>query len=364
MSQWSDLPPFIGKYNMKKTIGKGSFSLVKEGVDTETHITYAVKIIPKSNLTTAADKERFEREVRVILKMNHPGIIKIHDFLVDSSYFYLCMELCQGETLLSHAVPGVINEGDSRPIFKQVLETICYIHEQGIAHRDLKLENVLIDATNHIKLIDFGFSRFGNPGEMFQTPCGSPAYAAPEVIGGQTYDGKAADMWSCGVVLFCLVTGNLPWKAGNQMVVFKQITDGKFDIPSGVSHLCQDLIQGLLRPDPALRLTAPEALKHPWLDGVNVSWDDAPGIKPALSEKTFVNIFTSGAQAQAALSPRTVMKQMAERIVQRKPVGKSNGSCSFGPRMPAPIGQGIRPLGPGVGIKHLTKVDGSIRMNP
>lgn len=294
MSIWASLPAFIGKYNLGQTLGKGSFSLVKEGIDTETHAKYAVKIIPKSNMNTDADRERFEREVNVILKMNHPGIIKIINFLVDSNFFFLIMEFVDGGTLLSQlSAPASVNENSMKPVFKQILETVQYIHSQGIAHRDLKLENVLYDTTGNIKIIDFGFSRFANPGQLFATPCGSPAYAAPEVLSGQNYDGKAADMWSLGVLLFGLVTGDLPWKTSNKMGVYQQILKGQLDFPPGLSVLCTDLISKLLSPDPIERYTASESLKHPWLEGIDVSWNEPQGIQPSITERTFHRMLSS-----------------------------------------------------------------------
>ena len=350
MSNWSALPPFIGKYNLGKTLGKGSFSLVKEGQDTYTRAKYAVKIIPKSNMTTQQELERFEREVRVILKMNHPGIIKIHDFIVDSSYFYLIMELCSGETLINQTPPpGSINETTSKPIFKQILEVIAYIHEQGIAHRDLKLENVLINSSGHIKLIDFGFSRFAESGQMFATPCGSPAYAAPEVMSGRTYDGKAADMWSCGILLYSLVTGELPWKQGNQVHVMAQIQNGSYEIPSGVSTFCSDLISKLLQPDPTMRLTASEAIRHPWLDGVEVSWESGKGIKPVISENSFVKLLSNSGSTFSMTSPRSLLKQLGTRQNKKDP---QSGSMSFGPKTPAPMSHNmIKFAGPIVPMK-------------
>ncbi|OHS94696.1 CAMK family protein kinase [Tritrichomonas foetus] len=351
MSSWAALPPYIGKYNLGHTIGKGSFSLVKEGQDTDTRAKYAVKIIPKSNMSTAQELERFEREVRVILKMDHPGIIKIHDFLVDASFFYLIMELCSGDTLIKQTPPpGTINEGSSKPIFKQILEVINYIHDQGIAHRDLKLENVLIDPQGHIKLIDFGFSRFAESGQMFATPCGSPAYAAPEVIGGSQYDGKAADMWSCGVLLFCLVTGELPWKQGNQVHVMTQIQKGSFEMPEGLSTFCADLISKLLQPDPLMRLTAVEAIKHPWIEGIEVSWEMNKGITPVISEKSFVKILTSSGNNFATTSPRSMLKMLGTRQNKKPP---QSGSMSFGPKTPAPMPHSmIKLAGPIVPMKR------------
>ncbi|OHS93300.1 CAMK family protein kinase [Tritrichomonas foetus] len=335
MSSWSALPPFIEKYNLGHTLGKGSFSLVKEGQDTETKLKYAIKIIPKTNMNTPQDIERFDREVRVILKMNHPGIIKIFDFLVDNNFFYLVMELCSGDTLVKQIPPpGTIDEERAKPIFKQILDVIKYIHEQGIAHRDLKLENALLDTKGHIKLIDFGFSRFADPGQMFATPCGSPAYAAPEVIGGSSYDGKAADMWSCGVLLFSLVTGELPWKAGNRVQVFGQIQNGSFEMPEGLSKFCKDLISKLLVPEANLRLTAEQAYSHPWMQDVEISWDNDVGIKPVFSASAFSKIISnSGSSFGSQPSPRSMLKQIGARSFGPKTKATMPTPCRFAPRM-------------------------------
>ncbi|KAH0789260.1 CAMK family protein kinase [Histomonas meleagridis] len=343
MSSWACLPPFIGKYNLGHTLGKGSFSLVKEGQDIETHNKYAVKIIPKANMNTQADIERFEREVRVVLNMDHPGIIKIYDFLVDSSFFYLIMELCKGDTLMNKiSESSLISEESSKCIFKQILETVKYIHDQGIAHRDLKPENILMDPNGNIKIIDFGFSRFANPGQMCATPCGSPAYAAPEIIDGQSYDGRAADMWSCGVILYIMVTGELPWRGSNQVIIFKQIKSGVFDIPEHVSMFCSDLITKLLNPDSASRLSAKEAMDHPWLEGVKVQWgsEGIAVIKPSITERTFMRILNHSSEQQSntpIASPRTLLKQMGTRMRARPGSTVLKGSFSFGAKTPSPI---------------------------
>ena len=345
MSAWSSLGAFIGKYNFGQTIGKGSFSLVKICQNTETKQKFAVKIIPKSNMNTEADMERFEREVKVIINMSHPGIVKIHDFLVDSNFFYLVMDFCSGGTLLSQIGNGKdINEERAKPLMKQIFETIQYIHDKGIAHRDLKLENVLIDEFDHIKIIDFGFSRFANPGQMFATPCGSPAYAAPEVICGEQYDGRMADMWSLGVMLFGLITGELPWKGSNQIHVYNQIKNASFEIPEGVSHFGSDLIKKLLVPEPTLRLTAAECLGHPWFDGVLVSWGNTSPLKSVLSMNTFQRILGSKDTMQAIASPRSQLQQLSNRKNVSRMTGASlckNGPLSFGNKQPSPLLGGV-----------------------
>ena len=344
MSDWDKVPAMIGKYNFLHSIGKGSFSLVKEAFDIETKVNYAVKIIPKANLKSLTERERFEREVRVIIQMSHPGIIKIHDFITDAYFFYLVMEFCPGGTLLSQTSnKDRIKEEETKPIFKQLLEAIAYIHGKGIAHRDLKLENVLLDGHGHIKIIDFGFSRFAESGTLCVTPCGTPAYAAPEILLGIQYDGLQADMWSLGVMLYGLITGSLPWKGHNQVNIYNQIRNATYEIPSNVSLSASDLISKLLLPNPGSRLSVNECLIHPWLEGVIVSWGESrTPLKSTISMNTFSRIFKADGTPQA-LSPRTQLHNMNNKQSISKTTGQSivQSPLSFGGKTPAPFGNGV-----------------------
>jgi serine/threonine protein kinase len=244
-------------------------------------VKYAVKIVPKCSLG-GVTTEQFEREVNLLLSLNHPGIVQVRDLREDSTYFYLVMELITGPNILSAAATPEI---DTKPIFKQILDVVAYLHSQRVAHRDLKLDNILMDnKTRRIKLIDFGFSRMGGAGELFRTRCGSLYYSAPEVIAGQVYDGMAADMWSCGVILYCLVVGSFPWRsARNEQKTIADIGSGNFVMPEGVGKLCADLIRRLLVVEPEERLTAAQALGHPWLKDVAVSWGNDPRLVSQVS---------------------------------------------------------------------------------
>jgi len=196
---WAFLPPHIGKCDFRWTIEKGAFGIVKEAVGRESGARRAVKIIPKGNMKAAVGIERFARGVRAELKMDHPGIVRMHNFVMDTVYLYLIMELCGGDTLESQLPPlRPVNGDKARPIFKQILDTLKYTHELQIVHRGPKLDSVLIDQFVRRKLTDFGFSRFTDPGHMFATPCGSPTYAAPEVMDRQPYDWRGR---TCGAAV-------------------------------------------------------------------------------------------------------------------------------------------------------------------
>jgi serine/threonine protein kinase len=284
MAEWRFVPECTGKYRLGCTLGRGASSLVRQGVDVETGEQFAVKIIPRAQLSSRVELARFEQQVELLLQIAHPGVVKIIDFLADEVYFYLVMNLVVGETLLSYLeTPERLTDEVLKSLTKQLLCTLEYLHDRSIAHRDLKLENIMVGSDGHITLIDLGFSRFAGSGQMFTTPCGSPVYVAPEVLSSKTYDGKAADMWSCGVILYTLATHELPWDGRTNLQVYKQITDGQYEVPRDVDPLCADLIRSLMAVDWTVRLTAKAAKDHPWLSGVEVEWDGDGGTRPAIS---------------------------------------------------------------------------------
>jgi 5'-AMP-activated protein kinase catalytic alpha subunit len=284
MTAWRFVPECIGKYRLGCTLGRGASSLVRQGIDVETGEPFAVKIIPRTQLTSRVELARFEHQLELLLQIEHPGVVKIIDFLADDIYFYLVMNLVTGDTLLSYMEsPDRLTDELLKSLAMQLLCTLEYLHDHSIAHRDLKLENVMVGSDGHITLIDLGFSRFANSGQMFTTPCGSPVYVAPEVLSSKTYDGKAADMWSCGVILYTLATHELPWDGRTNLQIYKQITDGQYEVPPEVDPLCADLIRSLMTVDWTVRLTAKAAKEHPWLSGVAVSWADGGGLLAAIS---------------------------------------------------------------------------------
>jgi serine/threonine protein kinase len=221
-------------------------------------------------------------------------------------------------------------------VVKQILVTVGFFHREGVAHRDLKLDNILFDSSGHIKIIDFGFSRLVTPGELFATPCGSPQYVAPEVISGHSYEGRAVDMWSCGVIIYVLMTNYFPWRGANQAQISRQILSGDFQIPDTVGVLCADLIQKLMTMDPRSRLTADEALTHPWLENIEVTWDQDECLIPQLSEGSFTRTLRSTQSGAAVRSTNKGPGPLAglSRVVR---------SHSFKPARAAPrlVGAGI-----------------------
>ena len=265
------IPKKVGKYEIRGTIGEGSFSVVKLAYNPEEKRFYACKIIQKERLTRGKLESRFEAEIRIHQQLHHPGIVELVDILSDDVFYFVFMEFCPGGELFQYIVDrGLLTDELAKPILKQFMEAIAYIHSIGVAHRDLKPENLLLDQFAIAKLSDFGLSCFLDPQGYSHTPCGSPCYASPECLSGLPYDGKKSDIWSCGVILYAMVTGQLPWTKRNQTQLFEQIRRGEYSIPSFLSPDCSDLIRRMMDIDYRTRFSAQEVLQHPFLQGVQV----------------------------------------------------------------------------------------------
>ena len=260
------IPPTIGKYKFRGTIGEGAFSAVKLVVNMETNEYFAAKIIPRERVRSANLEERFETEIRIDQQLHHPGIVQIVDLLKDNENFYVMMEFCPNGDFFQFIVDsGKLQENVAAYFIRQVLQALKYVHSLGIAHRDLKPENLLLDSQNNLKISDFGLSRYVGQQGLVETPCGSPCYASPECLSGAPYDGCKSDIWSCGVILFAALTGQLPWTKRNQQQLFEQIKRGEYKVPNFVTPEGKDFLQGLMTVDLDKRLTIDQALNHPWM---------------------------------------------------------------------------------------------------
>ncbi|OHT13806.1 CAMK family protein kinase [Tritrichomonas foetus] len=220
------IPDHIGRYTLRGIIGTGAFSIVKLAVDIETQSSYACKIVPRQLMAKPSQESHFEQEIRIMQQMRYPNIVQLVDIYKDNLNFYLIIEFCSNGELFTHIIDNrFLSESDAKGFFKQLINALIYIHAADCVHRDLKPENLLLDDFGQLKVSDFGFSRYTN-NSFVSTPCGSPCYASPECLTGSPYDGKKSDMWSCGIILFAMVTGQLPWTKKNYNELFKQITNG------------------------------------------------------------------------------------------------------------------------------------------
>ncbi|EFA05002.2 hypothetical protein TcasGA2_TC015081 [Tribolium castaneum] len=255
----------VGYYELEKTIGKGNFAVVKLATHIVTRTKVAIKIIDK----TALDEENLTkifRETAILKKLRHPHITRLYQLMETNQTIYMVTEYASNGEIFDHLVAkGRMPEDEAKRIFSQIVSAVSYCHSQGVVHRDLKAENLLLDHNLNIKLADFGFSNQFTEGCLLSTWCGSPPYAAPELFQGHKYDGPKADIWSLGVVLYVLVCGSLPFDGRTLHDLRNVVIEGKFRIPYFMSQDCEYLIRHMLVVDPEKRLTMSQIAKHRWL---------------------------------------------------------------------------------------------------
>ncbi|OAD67423.1 hypothetical protein PHYBLDRAFT_118276 [Phycomyces blakesleeanus NRRL 1555(-)] len=258
----------IGDYWLGKTLGRGSSGRVKIGIHKITGEKVAVKIIAKSHLASNVSVEKaVKREIAVMKLINHPNIMSLIDVidLSDSPNLYLILEYVQGGELFEYLVSqGRLQESEARKYFQQIIFGLDYCHRHLICHRDLKPENLLLDKEKSIKIADFGMASLQPAGSLLETSCGSPHYASPEIVNGIPYDGSASDIWSCGIILYALLSGHLPFDDDNIRQLLNKVKVGKYKMPEHFSDDAKDLIQSILVIDPAKRLTMKQVQDHPW----------------------------------------------------------------------------------------------------
>ncbi|XP_045066227.1 MAP/microtubule affinity-regulating kinase 3-like isoform X2 [Coregonus clupeaformis] len=250
-----DEQPHIGNYRLLKTIGKGNFAKVKLARHILTGREVAIKIIDKTQLNPTSLQKLF-REVRIMKILNHPNIVKLFEVIETEKTLYLVMEYASGGEVFDYLVAhGRMKEKEARAKFRQIVSAVQYCHQKKIVHRDLKAENLLLDADMNIKIADFGFSNEFTMGSKLDTFCGSPPYAAPELFQGKKYDGPEVDVWSLGVILYTLVSGSLPFDGQNLKELRERVLRGKYRIPFYMSTDCENLLKRFLVLNPSKRGT-------------------------------------------------------------------------------------------------------------
>jgi serine/threonine protein kinase len=261
-----EVPSAFSSYEIVSQIGVGGFSAVVLVREKATNAEYACKIVTRKLLTESGTFHRFEQEVRLLEQMHHPRIVRIVDVLFQEVYIFVLMEYCsRGELFKYIAEHGRLRESECRRMFADVVSAVAYLHARGIAHRDIKPENILLDENMVPKVADFGLCRIVQRSHLMATPCGSPIYAAPEVVSGQSYDGRMSDIWSLGVVLFVMATASTPWENVSPVQLFKEITKGQFRIPGYISAELRALIRAVMKVAPEERPTIEDLANHSWL---------------------------------------------------------------------------------------------------
>ncbi|KAI3690846.1 hypothetical protein L2E82_49057 [Cichorium intybus] len=249
----------LGKYEIGRTLGEGNFGKVKFAKDVQTGHSFAVKILEKTRIKNLNFTDQIKREIATLKILKHPNVVRLHEVLASKTKIYMILEYVNGGELFETiASKGKLSESNGRKMFQQLIDGVSYCHDKGVYHRDLKLENVLVDAKGSIKISDFGLSALPQhlrDDGLLHTTCGSPNYVAPEILSNRGYDGATSDTWSCGVILYVILTGYLPFDDRNLAVLYQKIFKGDVQMPKWLPSGAKNLIKRILDPNPKTRIT-------------------------------------------------------------------------------------------------------------
>jgi len=269
----------IGQYEFVRFIGSGSFAGVWECRYLATGESFAAKIISVSDVIKNEYYPHFKNELLIHSRIRHPNISQLKDVLIDRDNIYIVLELCDGGDLneIVQSENG-LNEESAKHYFYQIMGAISHIHRLGVAHRDIKLDNILITSDDDAKLTDFGLCKEQKGDNPMLTTCGTLVYASPEIIRQEPYNGMKTDIWSAGVVLYAMIANHFPWSVDPDLPpellmaeTAKQIVSGEIELPEGISFHLQNLIGNLLNVDPEERPSAEDVLMHPWFEGTEIA---------------------------------------------------------------------------------------------
>ncbi|KAG2317358.1 hypothetical protein Bca4012_068255 [Brassica carinata] len=267
-NQSSPAKILLGKYELGRRLGSGSFAKVHIARSIETDELVAVKIIDKKKTIDSNMEPRIIREIDAMRRLrDHPNILKIHEVMATRSKIYIVMELASGGELFSRLLRrGRLPESTARRYFQQLASALRFSHRDGVAHRDVKPQNLLLDREGNLKVSDFGLSALPEHlrDGLLHTACGTPAYTAPEVISRRGYDGAKADAWSCGVILFVLLAGEVPFDDSNMSSMYRKIQRRDYRFPSWISKQARSIIYQMLDPNPVTRMSLETVMKTTW----------------------------------------------------------------------------------------------------
>ncbi|PIN15745.1 Serine/threonine protein kinase [Handroanthus impetiginosus] len=255
------------KYELGKLLGQGTFAKVYHARDIKTGLSVAIKIIDKEKILKVGMIDQIKREISVMRLVRHPNIVQLYEVMASKTKIYFVMEYIRGGELFNKVAKGKLKEDAARKYFQQLISAVDFCHSRGVYHRDLKPENLLLDENGNLKVSDFGLSALVESKRqdgLLHTTCGTPAYVAPEVINRRGYDGAKADIWSCGVILFVLLSGFLPFHDSNLMEMYRKICKAEFKCPNWISPDARKLISKMLDPNPNTRISTSKIIENSW----------------------------------------------------------------------------------------------------
>ncbi|KTF95149.1 hypothetical protein cypCar_00034292 [Cyprinus carpio] len=325
MASCSDELPHIGNYRLLKTIGKGNFAKVKLARHILTGKEVAIKIIDKTQLNPTSLQKLF-REVRIMKTLRHPNIVRLFEVIETEKTLYLVMEYASGGEVFDYLVShGRMKEIEARAKFRQIVSAVHYCHQKNIVHRDLKAENLLLDADANIKIADFGFSNEFTLGNKLDTFCGSPPYAAPELFQGKKYDGPEVDIWSLGVILYTLVSGSLPFDGQNLKELRERVLRGKYRVPFYMSTDCEGILRRFLVLNPSKRCTLEQVMKDKWMNAGYESDELKPHVEPA---EDYSDPNRIGGPSMPVMQPKRSPTSGGDRELRESRMPPRKASCS------------------------------------
>lgn len=257
----------LGRFEVGKLLGHGTFAKVYHARNVKTGASVAIKVIDKEKILRVGLIAHIKREISILRRVRHPNIVQLYEVMATKSKIYFVMEYVKGGELFGKVAKGRLKEDAARRYFQQLISAVAFCHARGVYHRDLKPENILLDEEGNLKVSDFGLSAISEQIKqdgLFHTFCGTPAYVAPEVLSRKGYDAAKFDIWSCGVILFVLLAGYLPFQDKNVMNMYKKIYRGQFRCPRWFSPELSQLMARLLDTNPETRITIPEIMNDTW----------------------------------------------------------------------------------------------------
>ena len=292
-----ETPDILKDYTFIKDIGEGNFGKVKLSIMNSTKEKYAIKILDKEKLKSQTKSTKYN-EIQIISRLKHPNIIYVEKILEDEKNYYIIMEYCEKGELFDYIVEKErLNPTEASMFFYQLINGVSYIHKQGFAHRDLKPENLLLTKDKILKIIDFGLCHDFNNKKFLKTKCGSPSYAAPEILKGFPYDGFKTDIWCCGIILYAMLCGYLPFDGDDNQEIFQSIVECEPEFPDFLEDDSINLLIWLLDPEPKDRITIHEIKNHPfYLKGkyyYGIQYDESEDITEESDNNEMKNNFVN-----------------------------------------------------------------------
>lgn len=257
----------MNKYELGRMLGQGTFAKVYHARHLKTGQSIALKIIDKDRVLRVGLMDQIKREISIMRLVRHPNVVQLHEVMATKTKIYLALEHVKGGELFNKVAKGRLKEASARKYFQQLIAAVDFCHSRGVYHRDLKPENLLLDESGNLKVSDFGLSALlesRRQDGLLHTTCGTPAYVAPEVLLKKGYDGQKADIWSCGVILYVLLTGYLPFHSSNLMVMYRKISRADFKCPRWFPSDVKRLMYRILDPNPATRMSVDKLKENRW----------------------------------------------------------------------------------------------------